>query len=604
MVSIPGLGAAISKGLATQKAEAKKDESITRSVPERLSASDRILRQQSPVERAVGNSAQQFQYTGPGSSPGTGGLPTESTERSVGDSVKQFEYTGPGSSPGTGGLLEDSNEFEYTGPGSSPGTGGLPSNADLFEYTGPGSSPATGGLPEVSDVVPTDGPSQSEIDELDADVNEFIEQSDAIFAGGPLSVEDAQNFETELAEFLGVDSIVDQQALSELKDEDFASNGVDGLVSELSPEAQTRLTALVLGLGPQRIEAMIQLTDIGLRAEPANDGDTSKSAISFKDYLGGSLPVSLLAGRQVEIDEFIAQDGNALFDAAATGATVTSATVSAADAAFKIFPPAASSTGLVNTAQVVAGKGLGRVLFVASALPVAKEIIDGEFFNSGNDTLEAISVTAGGIALVPGPWQIPALGVSAVSGIGSLFVSETDLVDRPVDELFSALDEQLTGLEDELTQLREDSSADVDFAVGQQLGQETGPPVPLNAADQEILDRRLVLEAQLGAPTDAELATAGLNRDRTNELIDFVSLNKVLNRLYERAAAETWNPLFPQTIEVRDQRSDKIYRAIVPEHIQTDPFLLGPDLINDINSAIEDVESIDAEIARLEQQNE
>ena len=81
-----------------------------------------------------------YVYTGPGSSPGTGGLPEPSQAPTA-------EYTGPGSSPGTGGLPEPGPAATpiYTGPGSSPGTGGLPP-VQHPPYTGPGSSPAAGGL--------------------------------------------------------------------------------------------------------------------------------------------------------------------------------------------------------------------------------------------------------------------------------------------------------------------------------------------------------------------------------------------------------------------------------------------------------------------------
>ena len=61
------------------------------------------------------------------------------------DPVSSPIYTGPGSSPGTGGL-PPTTPPEYTGPGSSPDTGGLPPTTPP-EYTGPGSSPGTGGLP-------------------------------------------------------------------------------------------------------------------------------------------------------------------------------------------------------------------------------------------------------------------------------------------------------------------------------------------------------------------------------------------------------------------------------------------------------------------------
>ena len=79
----------------------------------------------------TGSSSAQT-YTGPGSSPGTGGLPSRSTSQ---------VYTGPGSSPGTGGLPAKSTTQEYTGPGSDTFNAhyGTNDSAPTQEYTGPGS---------------------------------------------------------------------------------------------------------------------------------------------------------------------------------------------------------------------------------------------------------------------------------------------------------------------------------------------------------------------------------------------------------------------------------------------------------------------------------
>lgn len=103
-----------------------------------------------------------YQYTGPGSSVGTGGLATTRTASTASTPV----YTGPGSSVSTGGLPRTSTETSSTVvtetpvTNSSSGNATVPNPAPATEtrstttdappitpvYTGPGSSIATGGL--------------------------------------------------------------------------------------------------------------------------------------------------------------------------------------------------------------------------------------------------------------------------------------------------------------------------------------------------------------------------------------------------------------------------------------------------------------------------
>ena len=114
-------------------------------------------------------------YTGPGSSPGTGGLSNSQYSVVAGDtfsriahdnnvtlalliaanpqisnvnsiSIGQLINIPASTSTSAAGNNDQISSPIYTGPGSSPGTGGLPPTTPP-EYTGPGSSPGTGGLP-------------------------------------------------------------------------------------------------------------------------------------------------------------------------------------------------------------------------------------------------------------------------------------------------------------------------------------------------------------------------------------------------------------------------------------------------------------------------
>ena len=131
-----------------------------------------------PVQSATSDSATSTPspvYTGPGSSPGTGGLSNSQYSVVAGDtfsriahdnnvtlalliaanpqisnvnsiSIGQLINIPASTSTSAAGNNDQISSPIYTGPGSSPGTGGLPPTTPP-EYTGPGSSPGTGGLP-------------------------------------------------------------------------------------------------------------------------------------------------------------------------------------------------------------------------------------------------------------------------------------------------------------------------------------------------------------------------------------------------------------------------------------------------------------------------
>ena len=129
-----------------------------------------------PVQSTTSDSATSTPvYTGPGSSPGTGGLSNSQYTVVAGDTFSRIARDNnvtlasliaanpqisnvnsisigqliniPASTSTTAARNNDPVSSPiYTGPGSSPGTGGLPPTPPP-EYTGPGSSPGTGGLP-------------------------------------------------------------------------------------------------------------------------------------------------------------------------------------------------------------------------------------------------------------------------------------------------------------------------------------------------------------------------------------------------------------------------------------------------------------------------
>ena len=131
-----------------------------------------------PVQSATSDSATSTPspvYTGPGSSPGTGGLSNSQYSVVAGDTFSRIAHDNnvtlalliaanpqisnvnsisigqliniPASTSTSAARNNDPVSSPiYTGPGSSPGTGGLPPTTPP-EYTGPGSSPGTGGLP-------------------------------------------------------------------------------------------------------------------------------------------------------------------------------------------------------------------------------------------------------------------------------------------------------------------------------------------------------------------------------------------------------------------------------------------------------------------------
>jgi len=70
--------------------------------------------------------------------------------------------------------------------------------------------------------------------------------------------------------------------------------------------------------------------------------------------------------------------------------------------------------------------------------------------------------------------------------------------------------------------------------------------------------------------------------------------------LIEAVQAETWSP-FGNKVEVRDQRSDNVYFAVVPEHVH-EGIPVDPDWFKDREDAIDDFNSINEEIAQIEQQ--